>query len=117
MKHTWFCTDNDCCQYMMETDERWEMIELIWLDTTDEDRKKGLHEYIVVHGWVYKNDISEEDAEFACSTYGYDRESIDEQILAECILEESLLSDEYIIYETDSRKNAEKFIKNYIQIR
>lgn len=47
MKHTWLCTDNDCCQYMMETDERWEMIELIWLDTTDEDRKKGDRKSVV----------------------------------------------------------------------
>lgn len=110
----WFCTDDDCCQYMKETPYRWEMIELLWLDTTNADRTKGCLEYVVVHGWVFKEELTEEDAEYAYSTYGYEKDSIDERLVAECRLEAELLYDEFVIFQSNERKEAEDFIKKYI---
>mgnify|MGYP003307461576 CR=1 FL=1 len=37
------------------------MIQTVWLDTTEEDKRKGFHEYCVVTGSIDLDDYSEEE--------------------------------------------------------
>ena len=113
MNYEWTCTDSDSAQYMRKTDGQWEMIQAVWLDTTDEDIKKGLHQYTIVHGWISEDDITDEDIEIVCASYSFIEEP-DRDTIAECILETDLMSDEYTIADADTFEEAEKFIKNFI---
>ena len=40
----WDCIDSDCCQYIRSDGNIYEMIQAVWLDTTEEDRANGAHE-------------------------------------------------------------------------
>ena len=40
----WYETDSDCAQHMRNDGTIYEMIQAVWLDTTREDRARGLHE-------------------------------------------------------------------------
>ena len=95
----WYMTDDSCCQHMRKNGLNYEMIQLVWFDTAT----YGLHEYVVVKDEVH---LQDED------TIG---KIIDvNDIIAECLLEDSILCDANIIGEFDTEKEAEQFIVDYI---
>lgn len=110
----WMLYDDEVSQYIREFPDKWEMIMYVWLDTTEQDREEGYPEYVVVHGWLYKSDITQDDIEYVCESYGYDPESLDELMVAADILEEQICCDEYVVYETNDKKDAVRFIENFI---
>lgn len=97
----WYITDDSCCQHMRKDGLNYEMIQLVWLDTTEEDLARGLHEYVVVKDEVHLQDEDTAD-------------KIVNDIIAECLLEDSILNDANIIGEFDTEKEAEQFISDYI---
>lgn len=115
----WYETDSDCYQYMRNDGTVYEMIQAIWLDTTREDRAKGLHEYCICQGEIDLNDFSEEEMECYISSYGYTMDGLREEygddmwdIVAECILEEYIMRDACVIANADSFEEAKKIIDN-----
>jgi hypothetical protein len=115
----WYETDNDCYQHMRNDGTIYEMIQAIWLDTTREDRARGLHEYCVCQGEIDLNDFSEEEMESYISSYGYTMYGLREEygddmwgIVAECILEEVIMCDGCVIADADSFEDAKKIIDN-----
>ena len=118
----WYITDDGCSQYMRKDGKNYEMIEYVWLDTTNEDTKNGAHEYAIVKTELNLNDITDEDILIAISSYGYTIISLIEQygdsaldIIAECIMEEESLSDAYVIDEADSFEEAKEKIEKIIK--
>ena len=115
-------TDDNCCQHMRKNGLNYEMIQLVWLDTTEEDLARGLHEYVVVKDEVHLQDEDTADkivdaiscygytVPFLIKEYGHDANDI----IAECLLEDSILNDANIIGEFDTEKEAEQFIVDYI---
>lgn len=112
-ENVWVLTDDDCCQYVRKNGSIYEMVQIVWLDTTSEDRAKGLSEYCIVYGSVDMKALSKDDIDIAISGYGYE-EKPDEWICAECYLEENILSDACVIGEADTLEKAEIFVKKYI---
>ena len=115
----WYETDCDCYQHMRHDGTVYEMIQAVWLDTTEEDRARGLHEYCVCQGKIDLKDFSEEEMESYISSYGYTMESLREEygddmwgIVAECILEECIFCDSCVIADADSFEEAKKIIDN-----
>lgn len=118
----WYMTDDSCCQYMRKDGLNYEMIQLVWLDTTEEDLARGLHEYIVVKDEVHLQDEDTANkiidaidcygytVPFLIKEYGHDANDI----IAECLLEDSILCDANIIGEFDTEKEAEQFVTDYI---
>lgn len=120
----WSCTDLDCCQYIRNDGNKYEMIQAVWLDTTEEDRKKGSHEYCIVRIEIDLDDYSDEEKLCYISSYGYTLESIIEEygdgadgIIAECIMEDESLSDAYVIDDADSFDEAKAKIEKIIKER
>lgn len=118
----WYSTDPDCCQYMRSDGNKYEMIQCVWLDTTEEDRSKGLHEYCIVRIEINLDDYSDEEKLAHISSYGYTLESVVEEygddadsIIAECIMEEESLSDAYVIDDADSFEEAQEKIDEIIK--
>ena len=100
------------------------MIQCVWLDLTMADRKNGAHEYVIVRMDIDLNDYDDEEKETYVDTYGYtlnhlrwaygDEETVN-SIVAECILEESILNDAYVIDVTDSFEDAKEKIEMIIK--
>ena len=118
---SWSCTDPDCCQYIRNDGNKYEMIQAVWLDTTEEDREKGLYEYCIVRIEIDLDDYSDEKKLGYISSYGYTLESVMEEygddadsIIAECIMEEESLSDAYVIDDADSFDEAKAKIEKII---
>lgn len=119
----WFCTDSDCCQYIRNDGNKYEMIQAVWLDTTEEDREKGFHEYCIVRIEIDLNDYSDEEKLYYISSYGYTLEGIVEEygdgadsIIAECIMEDESLSDAYVIDDANSFDEAKAKIEKIIKV-
>ena len=117
----WNLYDNDCCQYIKQNGTEYEIVQVVWLDTTEEDRANGLHEYVIVNLTIDLRDYDDEEKEIFISTYGYTLEDLAEQyedaadsIIAECILEEECLRDSCIIDEADSFEEAKEKIQKFI---
>ena len=118
----WSYTDPDCCQYIRNNGNKYEMIQAVWLDTTEEDREKGFHEYCIVRIDINLNDYSDEEKLCYISSYGYTLESVIEEygddadsIIAECIMEDESLSDAYVIDDADSFEEAKQKIEKIIE--
>lgn len=118
----WYETDSDCCQHMRHDGPIYEMIQAVWLDTTKEDKARGLHEYCVCQGGISLNNFSEEEMESYISSYGYTMDSLRKEygddvwgIVAECILEEVLMCDSCVVTDADSFYEAKEIIKNIIE--
>ena len=118
----WYVTDSDCGQHMRKDGKLYEMIEYIWLDTTEEDIQKGLHEYVIVKTEIDLDDMTDDDVLCGISSYGYTIISLLEaygdcalDIIAECILEEYIARDANIIDHADSKEEADAKIKKYIK--
>ena len=113
----WYETDSDCAQHMRNDGAVYEMIQAVWLDTTREDRARGLHEYCVVRGYIDLKDYSEEEMECYIHSYGYTLDSLKAEygndmwdIVAECILEESICCDSCVVANADSFEEVKKII-------
>ena len=118
----WYETDPDCCQYIRRDGSKYEMIQCVWLDTTEEDKKKGVHEYCITRIGIDLDDYSDEEKEIHLSSYGYTLQSVSEEyghdvdsIIAECIMEEECLRDAYVIDDADSFEEAKEKIKKIIK--
>lgn len=121
MFNLWCETDPDCCQHIRSNGSLYEMIQCVWLDTTEEDIALGRHEYCIVSMCIDLNDYPDEEKEMYLNGYGYtldhlrwayDDEETVNSIVAECILEESILSNSCIIDHADSFDEAkEKIMK------
>ena len=117
----WYMTDSNCYQHMRNNGNTYEMIQSVWLDTTREDRARGVNEYCICRGEINLNDYSEEEMEGYISSYGYTMESLKNEygdtmnsIIAECILEDSILCDSCVIADADSFDNAKEIINKFI---
>ena len=114
----WYMTDDSRCQHMRKNGLNYEMIQLVWPDAVT----YGLHEYVVVKDEVHLQDEDTADKiidviacygytiPFLIKEYGYGANDI----IAECLLEDSILCDANIIGEFDTEKEAEQFIVDYI---
>lgn len=118
----WSYTDSDCCQYIRNDGNKYEMIQAVWLDTTEEDREKGFHEYCIVRIEIDLNDYSDEEKLCYISSYGYTLEGVVEEygdgagnIIAECIMEDESLSDAYVVDDADSFDEAKAKIEKIIK--
>ena len=119
----WYETDHDCCQHIRSDESKYEMIQAVWLDTTEEDREKGFHEYCIVRIEIDLNDYSDEEKLYYISSYGYTLEGIVEEygygadsIIAECIMEDKSLSDAYVIDDANSFDEAKAKIEKIIKV-
>ena len=118
----WSETDSDCCQHIRNDGNIYEMIQVVWLDTTKEDKEKGLHEYCVVRSSIDLDDYSKEEMEGYISSYDYTLNKLREDygddmwsIIAECILEEASMCDACIVDDADSWEEAKKIVEEIIQ--
>ena len=118
----WDCIDSDCCQYIRRNGDLYEMAQAVWLDTTEEDRANGSHEYCIVRIGINLNDYSDEEKKIHIGSYGYTLESISEQygadadlIIAECIMEDESLSDAYVIDDANSLEEAKEKIEKIVR--
>lgn len=120
----WYSTDNDCAQYMRKSEDgkEYEMIQYIWLDTTEEDKAKGLHEYVICKTELDVNDLSNDDVLCAISSYGYTLVSLLQDygdcaldIVAECYMEEEIGRDCNVIGHADSKAAAERIVMKYVR--
>ena len=118
----WELHDDDACQYFRKIGKHtYEMIQCIWLDTTDEDIAKGRHEYVVVTGEIDLNDLSTEEIEIAIAAFGYSLSDFEtwegdaaESMIAECYLEDSLYADSYVIAAFHSFDDTKAFVEKYV---
>ena len=123
MLSSWYATDPDCCQHIRYNGSHYEMIQCVWLDTTEEDLAEGKHQYCIVNMNIDLNDYSDAEKAMYISTYGYTLEGlIDEYgddvngIIAECIMETDILSDSHVIGSADTFEEAqEKIMKIMFQ--
>ena len=120
---TWYETDCDCYQHMRNDGTVYEMIQAVWLDTTREDRARGLHEYCVVQGEIDLNDFSEEEMECYIHSYCYTMAGLKAEygndmwgIVAECILEESIMCDSCVVANADSMDEAKAVIDKIVEL-
>lgn len=118
----WSLMDSDCMQYMRHDGTLYEMIQYIWLDTTEEDRAKGLHEYVICKAEVDVLDLEDEDVLCAISSYGYTIISLLQEygdaaldMIAECYLEEIIGRDYNILCTADSKEGAERKVMKYVR--
>lgn len=118
----WSLMDDDCAQYMRKDGTKYEMIQYIWLDTTEEDRAQGRHEYVICKTELDVNDLSDDDVLCALSSYGYSIVSLLEQygdaaldMIAECYMEEEIMRDCNIIATADSKEEAERKVLKYVR--
>ena len=118
----WYETDSDCAQYIRHDGSMYEMIQTVWLDTTEDDIANGLHEYCIVRIRINLDDYSDEEKEIYIHSYGYTLESVVEEygddadlIIAECIMEDESLSDAYVIDDADSFEEAKRKIEEIVR--
>lgn len=118
----WYSTDNDCAQYMRKDSTLYEMIQYVWLDATEEDKAKGLHEYVICKTEVDIKNLSDEDILCAISSYGYTIVYLIEEygdaandMIAEFYMEEEIAKDCNILCEADSREDAERKVLKYVR--
>ena len=105
----WYETDNDCCQHMCKDKRKYKMVQAVWLDRTEKDIAASRHEWCIVAMEMNLDDYSDDDILGAIGTYGYTIVSLIEtygdaalDVIAECIMEEEILRDAYVIGDADS---------------
>lgn len=119
----WYETDDDCCQHMRKNGKTYEMIQAVWLDTTEADIKQGRHEYVIVNATIDLDDVTIDEVMCALAAYGYSIGGLIEEygyesaidLIAECVLEEEILRDCYAIDDADSFEEAKEKIEKHIQ--
>ena len=119
----WYIADDDCCQHMRKNGKKYEMIQAVWLDTTEEDIKQGRHEYVILNATIDLDDMTIDEVMCAVATYGYTIGGLVEEygyesamdLIAECVLEEEIMRDCYAIDDADSFEEVKEKIEKYIQ--
>ena len=118
----WYLTDDSCCQHICKDERKYKMVQAVWLDTTKADIEAGYHQYCIVAMEMDLDDYSDDDVLGAIGSYGYTIVSLIEtygesalDIIAECIMEEEIMRDVYVIGDADSLEEAEEKIKQYIK--
>ena len=117
----WVLCNDDCLLYRRSLgDRRYELIEMMWLDTTSEDEGYPDHEYIVVSAEVDLNDYDSKDIAAALSSYCYKEDELvaeygrkgADDLIAECIFEDENSFD----FESEmmTKDEAERFIERYV---
>lgn len=117
----WSLMDSDCAQYMRHDGTVYEMIQYIWLDTTEEDRAKGAHEYVICKAEVDVLDLGDEDVLCSIGSYGYTIISLLQEygdaaldMIAECYLEDNIGYDWNVLCTADSKEEAERIVREYM---
>jgi hypothetical protein len=118
----WSLMDRDCAQYMRHDGTVYEMIQYVWLDTEEEDREKGLHEYVICKAEVDVLDLSDDDVLCAIVSYGYTLISLLSEygdaaldMIAECYLEDNIAYDRNVLCTADSKEDAERIVGEYVR--
>lgn len=118
----WSLIDSDCAQYMRNDGTLYEMIQYIWLDTTEEDRALGLHEYVICKAEVDVLDLSDDDVLCAINSHGYTIVSLLQEygdaaidMIAECYLEDIIGYDWNVLCAADSKEEAERIVGEYVR--
>ena len=137
-KNEWWLTDDDCYQWMTkfkENPSEYKMIQTVWFDVTQQDKENGVLEYCVVAGYADTKDFTPNDIDCALAGYGYsmitydplrikcgdgsEHEMIGEEawdMVAECYLEDSILLNSCIVFESDDYDECRRFVDEYIMI-
>ena len=110
----WIETDDG--QWMRDNgNNEYEMVQITYVNLTENDRAAVEHEYVICHVSANMDDWSEEDIENCLEPYGYMTDSIREiygddagRIIAECYLEDNMWSSGCSIGEADSYDEAAK---------
>lgn len=95
-------------EYMGQVDDgtykTFEMVQVMWLDTTSEESD----EYILLYDKIYLDDFSDEEKKLYLSLYGHslDENSDDDWLIAECILRETISQDRNIIGDFETHEAA-----------
>jgi len=116
----WKLTDDDCCQHIRKDNRKYELIQYVWFDVSDEDFQAGLHSYGIMTGEVNLNDLTDDEVIEIIKThrqnifnvidsYGY----ATNEIIAEYYMED--ISRQSLIAQFDTQEEAEAFINNYIK--
>lgn len=115
-KTTWTSLDDEVCQYLRRNGNDIEIIQFVWLDTTPEDIERGCHPYVVVHGRVGLDDITDEDRELERHSLGYsdDEVDIDDDMVAVGVFVRTI-GDDCVIFRTDTEEEAVRFIERYVR--
>lgn len=103
----WKCIDEDCFQYIRKNGNEFEMIQTLWLDKENP--------YIIVRGCINLTDYSKEEKQEYLDIYDYDINSplMDDWLIAECILEQNVMSEDCIVDKADTFEEAKKKIKKF----
>lgn len=112
----WNCIDSDCSQYMKCDSPWYEMIETMWLDAATEEEKKS--QYVVLVGCISMKSFTKKEIESYLAPYyaGMAMEPIvEEELQAQCILEELLPRDDHVLECFESKEAAVAYVKDYIQ--
>lgn len=109
----WVLTDDDCFQYMKVNGNTYNFIQMVWLDTTAEDKQNGVPEYIVIQDEFDFNSIEQDEIDLLMSLYCYDKQQ-ENDIIAECYFETFCLKGSNIIGEFHTKKEVKQFIQEYI---
>lgn len=116
-RNKWILTDNDCCQCVKRDDNtKYHMIQYVELDLEENN-------FIVVKNEIDLLDYTNDDIASHLESYGYNiikmllvyQESCID-LIAECILENTIIDNENIIAEFRTEKEAVDFIEKYIEI-
>ena len=59
--YNWALTDSDCYQHIRCVNGVYELVQFVWLDTTEQEKNDGLYEYCIVNATCNLNDYSEKD--------------------------------------------------------
>lgn len=108
----WYATDE--AQWLRNcSHHKFEMVQIIWLDTTREDKDAGRHEYVICYDSVSIDALEINEIECAIAAYGYTIDSLrkeykdgTDQIIAECWMEEDIYRDSCIVGAADWYEKA-----------
>ena len=116
----WKLTDDDCCQHIRKDNRKYELIQYVWFDVSDEDFQMGLHPFGIMTGEVNLNDLTDDEVIETIKTYGQNMFDIIDsygyatnEIIAEYYMED--ISRQSLIAQFDTQEEAEAFIMNYIK--
>lgn len=109
----WECLDFDNAEFgTLNPDwHTYHFIEMVWLDLTEEDKKEGAPEYVVVEcKRIDPSQFTDDDKIALCDSFGRDLDLVDGAELAKMWFEENCQTDAYAIYACATEKEALKYI-------
>lgn len=114
-KYGWRCTDPDCAQYMKRRGDWFEMIQVV--------KPNGSDTFFALGAGAWFPDYTEEEQADAVAAYGYTLDELyrdlgkekAEDLIMECILEDSIVYSECIIAQANSFEAVEQIVKMMIK--